>query len=435
MNEIMQQALAERQRREKEEKAAKDNKSNTFDFGKVEYIALENKVEKVFRLIGAPPELRTNSSDMKFVLESQILKDDKKGYVKLRWPFIVEDGKIIPDPDFILTKLYRKVYEGEWRKYEDGHVNEKGKSGEWFHYHKETDAFKRIAGNGKEGDPYPKKFYPSVKVVSQGIDRHDNWCAENKKLKILTSKSTPYEFVDAKGEKKTIFFRDTGIPKQAYDALFDHYTKCNLYWEDTDCIIVKRSETKDYVVWDKQDQRYLKPETISLAKDTPLTDEEKSYEKYDLDKMYGPTSYSKIKKNIGGLFKLVDIDLGTTFYDELCLFVDKEVASNTKKETDVNPESHEKEKQQNVDSPVTSSKYTEEQLQIAFPNFSKLTPEEQLKMREAIKEFNGTIPIYHTHIEESYCMIKTCCFSTTDIPTTYPRNVLTCPVCGVVPTK
>jgi rubrerythrin len=450
MNPIMQKALEERERREREKKAAEDSKGSSFDFGSIEYLSLEDQKEKVFRIIGKPPELRDKPTDPKFVLQSSILRDDKKGYIKINWPFIIQDGKFIPDPDWILTKLYKKVYEGEWKNYEDGHVNAKGKKGEWFHFHKDTDIFRRIEGNGKEGDQFPKRFYPSVKVLLSVLDRQDDWCATNKKFKLLTSKSAPYEFTDTKGEKKVIYFRETGIPKSAYDAVFDHFAKINSYWEDTDTILVKRSKSKDYVAWDMGDARYLKPETIALAKDTPLTEEEKQYEAPNLDMIGGDSSYNKLKKNLSGLFKLADTDLKESFYDELLALVEKENAEKAAlkaQNKEVTEESEEDQKQPDVASstpPLTNQETVHEpnlplvsidSIKDAFPNFDKLSKEDQVTFQKSIQEINGTIPVYFEWVDDYYCYNKQCNFKNSDKRTTYPGNVLICPVCGTIPPK
>jgi hypothetical protein len=447
--EVMQKALDERKKREEEEKKAKEQKGESFDFGKVEYLALEDQKEKVFRLLGKPPELRTSPTDLKFVLQSSILRDDKGGYVKVNWKFIVKDGKIIPDPDWILTKLHKKVNEGQWQKYEDSHIDSKGKNGEWVHYHKDKEIFKRIAGNGKEGAPWPKKFYPSVRVVGNVIDRHDSWCQENKKCKLLTSKLSPFNFKDNKGEAKTIFFRDTGIPKAAYDAIFEHFTKINSYWENTDCILVKRAKTKDYVAWDKGDARYLSPESIGIAKDTDLTTEEKQYELNNLDLMYADTSYAKLKRYLSGLFKQADLELGETFYDQLTVLAEKEAAekpkNSPKEENNDDSEENPETTSPSSDSPPLKSPtppkeelkniLSKEELLPAFPHFDKLSAEDQQLLIQSVKEVTGTIPVYHDWVEDYYCFNKACKFVNTDITTSFPGKIFTCPVCGKVPEK
>jgi hypothetical protein len=49
----------------------------------------------------------------------------------------------------------------------------------------------------------------------------------------------------------------------------------------------------------------------------PLTKEELSYERYDLKKLYQPTSYQSLRKRLASVFKLCDATIGTKFWDEL----------------------------------------------------------------------------------------------------------------------
>jgi rubrerythrin len=58
----------------------------------------------------------------------------------------------------------------------------------------------------------------------------------------------------------------------------------------------------------------------------PLTQEELSYEQYNIDRFFCPTSYHKIQSRIGGVFKLCDAQLGTHFTEELEGLVQKEQA-------------------------------------------------------------------------------------------------------------
>jgi ribosomal protein L40E len=65
----------------------------------------------------------------------------------------------------------------------------------------------------------------------------------------------------------------------------------------------------------------VNPEKIFVG---PLSDEEKNYERYDIDKIYCPTSYRTLLKRIPSVFKLCDVCLGTHFFDELSSLAEKE---------------------------------------------------------------------------------------------------------------
>ena len=450
---IMQQALEQRQKDEKEQKIAKENKEN-FSFDPIQYFVLEDKVQKVCRIIGNPIELRTKPEDPIFILMSKILRDDTKGYLKVIWPKIKQDGTFIPDPNFILTKLFKKVNEGKWVKYDDGHIDEKGKKGYWDNYHKNKAIFKRIKGNAKEGEKYPPNFYPSGKVSFNCIDRHDDWCKDNKHCKLPTSKQSPFTFKDDNGETQTFYYTDLGVPKIVYQKIFEHYSKFGGFWEDTDTIIEKIAKDKDYDVWDKADSRQVNPDAQAIASDQPLTEEEKTYKMYNLDDIYKPTSYAKIKKYLSGLFKLCDNDLGTTFYDELLALVEKEAAEAPQKEDDsenasdidYNGQNYEAEEgntpthtedyapiereSKKERETASTTEFSDEDFEKNFPHWNDLSEEDKGKMKKAILSITNGIPKYAQDVEVYYCSDKTCNYPGTSTRSIYPGDVLKCFICG-----
>ena len=447
-NAVMQKALEERKRLEQEQEIAKSNKGN-FTFDPVEYLALENGVEKIFRILGNPAELRSKPTDPKRILTSKILRDDSKGYLKVIWPWVEKDGKFIHDPEFIITKLFNKVNEGKWEKYEDGHTDEKGKNGQWKHFHKDTNIFKRIAGNAKQNEKFPPNFYPSQKISFNLIDRHDSWCKDNKHSKLPTSSKQPFTYKDDQGNDQTIHYTEFGVPKTAYDKIFDHYAKFSGFWEDTDCILVKTKTQPWYEAWDKADSRYISQAAVQMVSDLPLTEEEKAYELYDLDIIFKPTSYAKIKKHLTGLFKQCDLELGTAFYDELVVLAEKEAKERAANQAANNTPIEDEDSTADMDfngqttdnsSPVSNEQpqarprptanISDNELAAIFPNWGKLKAEEQTYMKSIIIKIENGAPQYIPEADNYYCGNKECKYPGTDIKTIYPGNVNVCPVCG-----
>jgi hypothetical protein len=451
-------ALEKQAQQKKEEEEAKERKRNTgsFDWEDVEYFALEDKKYKVCRVLGLPAELREKPTDPKFVLQSEILRDNKKSYLKVNWPIVERDGKMVPDPDWILTRLMNKVKEGKWQKYEDNKIDEKGKSGKWVNFHTETSIFKRIEGNSKPNEKYPRNFYPSMKAVANVIDRHDDWCKENKHSKSIMAGVNPYTFTNDKDEDQTIYYTKL-LPKQCYSEIVSHLNNCIgvKSLSDIDIVIYKDSKAdgfQKYWCFDKTDYpKYLKDETAhKLANEEPLTKEELEYELYDLDKFYGVTSYASLKRNIVAIFKLCDAELNTSFEKELDALCKEEAANRPQQESIREDEDKDEERYSSLDEEIEESidnserektvseakseeKSIKELCNLNFPSWDKLSKNEQEIMIESIDHFEGVIPKYKSEIEDALCAVKTCFFPDTEEPTSYPespREVKTCPVCG-----
>ncbi len=470
VNPAFADALKRRQEQKAEqEQAATQNWSN-FNYEEIETVGLIINKEIVGRIIGNPIEVRQLPTDPKLILQSQVVKQDKSGYVKINWPVIEKSGKYIPDPDWILTEMFNKVNEGRWVKYSEGvlkdengqiypadHVDSKGKNGKWVKYHTNTNVFKAIDGNAKDGEKYPKNFYPSKRVVCNWIDRHDSWCADNKHSKVLTAKKTPFEISMEDGSKKTIYFQDTGIPAGLYDKIFEHCSSIGTM--DIDLVITKIE--KDYKVFDITDfPKYVSESSHKLGKQGKLSEEELAYELYDLDKLYGVSSYRKIKKNLGYLFKMCDLDLGTEFekkLDNLCKIEEEEAkekqvqdepdegesSSDSKEDSSANDSTSKDEvKQEQVESKRRGVKKEESSVDNSikeecikyFPTWNKLSDADQEFMVNSIVRFDNGVPVYNVQ-NALGCANEDCYIPGTRVVTLVPEEVSTCPVCGKIFTE
>jgi len=344
-------ALAKRKENEQKREEAKNSFSNWGDLVYPEIVGLKNKEEVVVRIVGNPAEVREKGSDPKLILQSQVSKDDKKGYSYLNWSYIEDKEKIVPDPNWIVTRFMNKVFEKKWVDYTEKDIDgetivaRNGKivntaiasqynTGYYNFFHEKTEIYKLLtAGNSKEGEKYSKKFYPTKRIICNVIDRMDNWCAVNKHTKILSGRKSAFEIKKEDGTKDVIYFSDTGIPISLYDEIIEHCKAVGTL--DIDLVLVKESESQaKYKVWDITDVKYLKDQnTLKVGKKDALTEEEKNYEAYDIDNhpLYKVSSYQKIKTVLGSRFALCDAELGTNFNDELNALVKKE-----KEEKEVN---------------------------------------------------------------------------------------------------
>lgn len=335
-------ALQKRQQAEKEQAEAKNNSGNWGDYEQTETAGLVNDKEVVGRIIGNPIEVRSKSTDPKLILQSEVVKDDKKGYSKLNWPWVEKSGYINPDPNWIVTRFMKKVFDGKWTKYTEADIDGKkivkreGKivntetkskynEGEFKHYNTNTEIFKLLKyGNSKEGELYPKNFEPSKRVVANWLDRMDDWCQVNKHFKLICAAKNPYEIKKEDGSTDTIYFTSTGIPNSLYDMIIDHCKALGTL--DIDLVITKDNKLQaKYKVFDITDYpKYVSEASFKVGKKDALTDEEKSYVGYDLDKLYKVSSYFKVKKVLGSRMALCDAELGTHFVAELDELVKQE---------------------------------------------------------------------------------------------------------------
>ncbi|HPJ86581.1 MAG TPA: hypothetical protein PLU55_00545 [Candidatus Pacearchaeota archaeon] len=466
---ILQEQLEQRKKQEEQKKRAKENSGNFQGFDELSYCPI-TKEETVFRIVGKPfpynDPTNRKPTDIKMIMQSEIVKEDKKGYVKFNFPYHYDDtkGDYVLDKDFILTKVINKVKEGRWEKYPEGKVNElTGKNGEYIHYYKDTEVYKIIVdkvGNAKIGEKFPKNFYPSKRVVINVIDRHDSWCKDNKHTKILTSKHEGFSIKDSKTNQDiTIFYTDTGIPKTTYDKIVEYHAKGTGNFDvDT---IVKKVE-KDYTVADITDAcpKFITQKSKDIGLDSDLTDEEKSYELYDFDKYFPyASSATKIKKWLSWLIKKVDAQTGSNFMVELeALAKIEEDERNAKKEAQAEKEQVEGEevsddvkemeapvkeepkpevkqeepKRRRVEEPKKEETKEEISYVKYFPSYDKLSDEEKASLLNALSEIKDGIPLFNNKEGELLgCKDEKCKFPNSEIDTIFPESIFTCPVCGI----
>ena len=478
--------LAKQKRKalEAEREASKSNAggNSNFTFEEMNFVGLETEKEVVFRPLGLPfdPETleRHNDYDPKLVLQSQIVQEDKRKYNKLNFPIIVKDGKYLPDPDWIFTRMMSKVEEGKWANYTDtdigGDVVKKddgsivnaktGKNGYFKKYHKDTDIYNLLqpTGNSRQGDKYPPRVYPSKKIVMNVIGRMDDYSKTNKKTSILSTKVTPYSFKNDAGEDVEINFVDTGISESLYNMIFDFAAKSMGHW-DVDFIVTKKPKTQSkYEVWDATFDKMISDESKSIAIIDELTDEEKSYETINLTDKYNPTSYKRLKDIAGHLFKKCDLELNTDFTAELnSLIIEEEKRKSIEKEKS-NDENMSKEVEQSkeeikkeiisdakkdvvedikedvvedvveVEQPKRRPKESVDirsQCEKYFDCFDKLSKKEQDLLVSKIVSFDGSVPQYSVAAYLCFDEDK-CKFKDSDISTTYPEEISVCPICG-----
>lgn len=477
---LFRQTVENRKKQKAEEEANKDKKGNfTRDYEEITWAGLSTGQWGVFRILGLPIDLRKEHWHPKLILWSQVVTDKGDGYAKINWKQKMVNGRETGelDEDWILYRLYKAINAHKWEKYPNGEKDKDGNTGYRKFYHEDTPMFQRVANNRKEGDKYKKKFYPSKKVVMNIIDRMDEWCKANHHTKLLSSKHKFWKNNDA-GEP--IFFTDPGVPlKGCYNKIIDNVVHHNGSWQKLDVVVKRKGEDDDYdyEVRDASETKIDDEKVKSIATMNPLTDEELAYEKYNLDKLFPVTSFSKIKRVLGNLFKEWDAYAASkgqrdcNFYDELLAACKIEEEEMAKRQAEREAAEAANPKPAQVAAPAPQAQPAPVQVAPAatpapaptpatpapaeeptrrrsapaeeapasvadqcaknLPSWTKLTPKDQENMIKSVEKFENGIPVFLKTARVYPCDNQTCKFPGTDRATETPDTVLTCPVCGM----
>jgi hypothetical protein len=325
---------------EAEEKKNKPQGGGGFkrDFEDLMWSGLESSKFKTFRFVGAPPaaeELNYTRKpfDSMFIISTDIKADDGKRMV-LRLPLHSDN----PDKDHILHRMAARVNKVEWVKVDGKDKKQKvfvnkdahPKLFEWVEKggFNEKDGFAYTYARGLAGQQV---------VIFNVIDRSDTWCADNKHTKLLSKQvkvnddgsiSFPFTGVGAYGfcvtrsglspldrlissksggnyEKYDIAVMRTGKKEEPYVLKNASYLKSKEAWDE-----IENDDGSDFD-W----------EQVVIG---PLTDAELSYERYDITKLFAPTTYQKLLKRIPQFFKDFDEAFGEHYYDELVALAEDE---------------------------------------------------------------------------------------------------------------
>jgi hypothetical protein len=484
------------EQRQKEE-AERRNRTYTFDRDEIQWLGLEQKkgnitgdYERVFRIVGLPWDYRESCYDPKVIFYSEFLKEDKKGFAQFIWKqqtetlpngFVRELGKI--DEDWILFRAYKTITARTWDNNlvsnESVKPGEEPKKGGWVYHYADSEAYRRILpeNNVRPGSKeFPKSVYPSQRILLPIIDRHDNWCYENKHLKLLSSGVT---IVDGKDGKPPIVFAQKGAAFALYNKIIDNVVRWHKHW-DLDIIAYKND--KDYVVYDITDNK-ISEKSKQIGRSEPLTEEEMNFAKYDLDKNFAVSRYSKIKKELGRWFSLIDGVTGSKFTVELeeLVKIEEQEDKNRKanesrtvhsvgefKPTPVSTVPIDSNRFQQTLNRATNQTSSESPASFTSSPSSIPTPSESIPERRQrpqqvdstqsnllelckqnfkawdripahtqeiiLKElelFKGVIPIWKKGKDKYLCTDVQCKFSDGVTETELPENVDYCPCCGV----
>lgn len=288
----------------------------------IEFVGLEDKVNLAFRIVGKPFELRTEPTDPQFMFYSQVMGDN--GHFKnINWAANTDSSGVRdtnhPDRSWILYRIMETARSEEWDDGIGKYIPKLPNSKSYAWYAKSY--------RGK----FPVPFYPRKLVVMNVIPRQNReWCETHKHTAILSCKLDRWQY-----QGKDYSYAIPGIPLNLYEYIADYAVPTLGGLDVTDVILQKRAHQKDYMVtWGKWDQPPGLKEVVVAGE---ISEEEKSWQKYDIDEITKPASYSKLWKCFQEHIRDVDKEHGTHYLEELRELVKSESDQDPAKK-EVTPE-------------------------------------------------------------------------------------------------
>lgn len=295
---------AKRLRKEQKEKEAQNKSYSKTEYEDPVFASIEFDNPKIVRLLGNPKIKRNDDPfSPKDVWISWLLGDNDSKF-RCVWPIKSEN------PNWILWKIYDKVMAYKWDKTLNG-----GEGGRvYLNAETHKSSFIRVAKNNDVENKMENGWKPTKYVVFNCVDRLDNaWHQETKHTKFLSKKN-----------------KEPGIPPSVYDKIWDDIVEHYGSWEKYDIALWKAKtgpldSDVEYKVLHTSHIQELPANVREFIIDAPLTEEEKSWERYNFDQMYKITSYQKIKRNLGAFIKSIDTAFKTKYTEELELLVEEEI--------------------------------------------------------------------------------------------------------------
>lgn len=226
------------------------------------------------------------------------------------------------DPAHFYWRLYNLVLDGTY--VDDPHAPPKKDgtpSQKKIHTHQKNhpDIVDRVFKNGINTGLAKGKFSNGMKAkrtfIANVIDREQMDRHREEKHTFLLSKNV------REWEGKT--FYDTGLPSYGFSEELDKLVQMYSSLKGYDLYVQRTGvKTNPYEVKNASKFVQVAPEEIpkdfhSFVSTEPLTDEELSWERYDLVDTFKHSSYSKWFKNMKVFLKQVDSVFNTRFHDEV----------------------------------------------------------------------------------------------------------------------
>ena len=278
------------------------------------WTGMETGIPKIVRVIGGPPNSNLNNYTSRVVTKCRIIDDNGK-QMEVWKPALA-------DSDYILNRIINRITKPTWIKDPNG-----GPSKKIFPVQEEfPEIYNIIEKNGLEpGNPqynFDKGWKGTEVLIMNVIDRSKmDWHRENKHT-LLLAKS----IVEGRDGNEYI---DKGVSSFAVMSRLSHLFKAYGSWEKYDIAFVKtgRKDNPYTVINASHSAAEVDSAYQSLISMEPsLTEEEKSWKAYDLEKEFKYTSATKIYTRLQNTIRKIDRVLGTEYLEELKEEVEREKA-------------------------------------------------------------------------------------------------------------
>ena len=262
------------------------------------------------------------------------------------------------------------------------------------------------------------------------IDRGQMDTHRSTKHSMLLSKKISY-----KGDKE---YAEDGVP--AYGFVDKLIPKVVAYgpWERYDLSVRKTGQMSNpyqVCVASRVPEEVQSDVRQYIVTQNELTEEEASWERYDLNKLYATTSYTKLWNRLRDTIKAIDKELDTHFYEELKELADKEKEKLESEEAeakeeeisevatvteaapfDINPAPKAPIKERRV--PTRDIDWS------LLPHADLLSDSQKAMIKSVTKQEDGSICVDYDTDETIYRCIDGCSIDG------IPESFTICPVCG-----
>ena len=336
MGKVEDEFQKEAKRAEEEENARLDERAersrNKGNFIEVKWTGVTKTPQMlILRFLGKKPDLHygttipaSTNTDARVVNLSRLISDNGK---QLDMVLPLYDR----DPNHIMWRIRDRINIIQWAK----EKNDKGVEVSVKKFPMEVkhpDIFNIVNFNGLQPDNPQRKFGLLGKgwrgkevVIANVIDRELlAWHKENKHTALLAKKINN----KANSDGTVTQFIEKGVPAYGLSAPLMNLRKVYGDWENFDIGFTRtgKMDNPGEVFNASRTPERVESDTLSgLISALPLTEEEASWERYDIAKLFGITSYTKLWNRLHLTIERIDSLLGTFYADELKKLADSEV--------------------------------------------------------------------------------------------------------------
>ena len=412
-----------------EEAEKKRNERPTFtpvqrDYESIEWTGLEPGKDKVIRILGNPPGFgEAKPSDARVVIISRIVADDGKMIRVCRpsYEYFVNNGEA---PEYFLDKVIRAAKGCRW-------INGKRVC---LLQEKNPALYDKVDKNGFDPSDFrykiDKGWAGRAVFLANVIDRSQMDTHRSTKHSMLLSKKISY-----KGDKE---YAEDGVP--AYGFVDKIIPKVVAYgpWEGYDLSVRKTGQMSNpyqVCVASRVPEEVQSDVRQYIVTQTELTEEEASWERYDLNKLYATTSYTKLWNRLRDTIRAIDKELDTHFYEELKELADKEKEKLKSEEAEA--------KEEEISEVATEAEVAPFDINPApkapikerrapardinwslLPHAGSLSDSQKAMIKSVTKQEDGSICVDYDTDETIYRCINGCSIDG------IPESFTICPVCG-----